>query len=135
MRSRVAWAQPCGVARHEATADVMAETLRRSSLGRLSAGSPVNLERAARVDSRLGGHIVQGHVDGTGRVAAVAEVGRELVRAEARTQIDLVFAVFRIDGVDRFVQLYHAGHLEGVAEEIDLADGLFGKLLKIRRFR
>jgi len=53
------------------TADVMAETLRRSSLGGLNAGSPVNLERAARVDSRLGGHIVQGHVDGTATVRAI----------------------------------------------------------------
>lgn len=52
-------------------ADVMAETLRRTSLGELVNGSPVNLERAARVDSRLGGHIVQGHVDGTGTVAAI----------------------------------------------------------------
>ncbi len=48
--------------------DVMAETLRRSSLGSLRPGSPVNLERAVRVDARLGGHIVQGHVDGTGTV-------------------------------------------------------------------
>ncbi|MEI6254692.1 MAG: riboflavin synthase [Mycobacteriaceae bacterium] len=52
------------------TADVMAETLNRSSLAVLSAGSPVNLERAAAVNSRLGGHIVQGHVDGTGTVLA-----------------------------------------------------------------
>ncbi len=50
------------------TADVMAETLNRSSLAALSAGSRVNLERAAAVNSRLGGHIVQGHVDGTGAV-------------------------------------------------------------------
>jgi riboflavin synthase len=50
------------------TADVMAETLNRSSLAALSTGSPVNLERAAAVNSRLGGHIVQGHVDGTGEV-------------------------------------------------------------------
>lgn len=50
------------------SADVMAETLDRSSLGALSVGSTVNLERAAAVNSRLGGHIVQGHVDGTGRV-------------------------------------------------------------------
>jgi len=51
------------------TADVMEETLRRSSLGALSAGSPVNLERAAALSSRLGGHIVQGHVDGVGHIA------------------------------------------------------------------
>jgi riboflavin synthase len=53
------------------SADVMLETLRRSSLGALAVGSSVNLERAARVDSRLGGHIVQGHVDG---VATVLDV-------------------------------------------------------------
>ena len=46
------------------TADVMGETLKRSSLGALAVGSPVNLERAATVGSRLGGHLVQGHVDG-----------------------------------------------------------------------
>ncbi|GAB7070672.1 riboflavin synthase [Mycobacterium hodleri] len=50
------------------TADVMAETLNRSSLQGVGVGSQVNLERAAAVNSRLGGHIVQGHVDGTGRV-------------------------------------------------------------------
>ena len=49
----------------------MDETMRRSSLNGLSVGDPVNLERAARIDGRLGGHIVQGHVDGTGRIVAV----------------------------------------------------------------
>jgi riboflavin synthase len=53
------------------TADVMRETLVRSSLGKAAVGVPVNLERAARVDSRLGGHIVQGHVDGTARVTGI----------------------------------------------------------------
>ncbi|GAA1396350.1 riboflavin synthase [Luteococcus peritonei] len=48
--------------------DVMAETLARSSLGRLQEGSPLNLERALRADARLGGHVVQGHVDATGVV-------------------------------------------------------------------
>ena len=50
------------------TADVMAETLARSSLAAATVGAPVNLERAAALNSRLGGHIVQGHVDGTGQV-------------------------------------------------------------------
>jgi riboflavin synthase len=50
--------------------DVMAETLKRSVIGTLQHGSRVNLERAARVDSRLDGHIVQGHVDGTGVVVS-----------------------------------------------------------------
>lgn len=55
---------------HEFTADVMAETLKRSSLGALTAGSRVNLERPMALGGRLGGHIVQGHVDGTGRILA-----------------------------------------------------------------
>ncbi|MGW6569796.1 riboflavin synthase [Streptomyces sp. NPDC054975] len=52
----------------EFTADVMAETLKRSSLGALDVGSRVNLERPMAVGERLGGHIVQGHVDGTGSI-------------------------------------------------------------------
>lgn len=52
-------------------ADVMRETLERTSLRSLGAGDPVNLERAARVDGRLGGHIVQGHVDGVGEIASI----------------------------------------------------------------
>jgi riboflavin synthase len=50
--------------------DVMAETLNRSSLGSLAAGAVVNLERAMAASTRFGGHIVQGHVDGTARVLA-----------------------------------------------------------------
>jgi riboflavin synthase len=50
------------------TADVMRETLVRSSLDKIAPGEPVNLERAAEVGKRFGGHIVQGHVDGTGVV-------------------------------------------------------------------
>lgn len=52
----------------EFTADVMAETLKRSSLGALQPGSRVNLERPMALGGRLGGHLVQGHVDGTGAV-------------------------------------------------------------------
>lgn len=52
------------------SADVMAETLRRSSLGALQSGSPVNLERAMPANGRFGGHIVSGHIDGTGTVAS-----------------------------------------------------------------
>jgi riboflavin synthase len=51
------------------TADVMGETLARSTLGGLAPGAPVNLEQAAPVSGRLDGHIVQGHVDGTGVIA------------------------------------------------------------------
>lgn len=54
------------------TADVMAETLRRSSLGNLSKGSRVNLERAMHANGRFGGHIVSGHIDGTGTIVSKA---------------------------------------------------------------
>ena len=50
--------------------DVMAETLKRSVVGTLASGDKVNLERAVRADGRLGGHIVQGHVDGTGVIVS-----------------------------------------------------------------
>jgi riboflavin synthase len=56
-------------------AQAMAETLRRSSLESLQSGSSVNLELALRADGRLGGHIVQGHVDGTGTVEGIREEG------------------------------------------------------------
>jgi len=54
---------------HGFTADVMPETVQRTALGELKAGSPVNLERALSLQTRLGGHIVSGHIDGTGRIA------------------------------------------------------------------
>jgi riboflavin synthase len=56
-------------------ADVMNETLRRSSLAEVAPGSPVNLELPLRADDRLGGHFVQGHVDGVGTVRGAHEDG------------------------------------------------------------
>ena len=53
------------------TADVMAETMNRSSLGQLSTGAKVNLERAMPANGRFGGHIVSGHIDGTGTVQSI----------------------------------------------------------------
>ena len=58
---------------HGFTADVMHETLDRSSLAGLGPGSPVNLERAMAADGRFGGHIVAGHVDGVGTIAAIEQ--------------------------------------------------------------
>lgn len=55
------------------TADVMHETLNRSSLGALTAGSHVNLERAMAANGRFGGHIVSGHIDGTGTITALKQ--------------------------------------------------------------
>jgi riboflavin synthase len=54
------------------TADVMGETLSRSTLGTLTAGAPVNLERSARLADRIGGHLVQGHVDATATIISRA---------------------------------------------------------------
>lgn len=65
------------VAIHEDAFDVdaVSETLRRTALGDRAVGDRVNLERAVRVGDRLGGHLVQGHVDGTGRIEAVVDEG------------------------------------------------------------
>ena len=68
------------------TADVMPETVRRTSLAELRRGSRVNLERALTLKSRLGGHIVSGHIDGAGTIAAMREEGNAIlltVRASA----------------------------------------------------
>lgn len=58
--------------------EAVAETLARTSLGGLAPGSPVNLERALRADGRLDGHIVQGHVDGVGRVRELRRAGDDV---------------------------------------------------------
>ena len=57
----------------EFTADVMPETLRKSGLGSLKSGDPVDLERAMAANGRFGGHIVSGHIDGTGRISDVRQ--------------------------------------------------------------
>jgi len=68
--------------------DIMPETLKRSNLGLLSAGDEVNLERPLALGGRLGGHLVQGHVDDTGRVASVRWDGEAmLIRFEAPPEV------------------------------------------------
>ena len=63
----------------EFSVDLSPETMRRTSLGQLSQGRPVNLERALLVSDRMGGHIVQGHVDGTGRIISIKPEGDSIV--------------------------------------------------------
>ncbi len=65
--------------RSEFSVDLSPETMRRTSLGQLSVGGPVNLERALLVSDRMGGHIVQGHVDGTGRVMSIRSDGDSII--------------------------------------------------------
>jgi riboflavin synthase len=69
-------------------ADVMHETLRRSSLGEVSAGARVNLELPLRAADRLGGHVVQGHVDAVGVISAVREEGfARVLRVQAPAEV------------------------------------------------
>lgn len=70
------------------TADVMAETMRRSNLGRLTGGQSVNLERAMAADGRFGGHIVSGHVDKLGEIVEIKQEGNaHWVRISAPKEI------------------------------------------------
>jgi riboflavin synthase len=94
------------------TADVMAETLRRSSLGELVAGDAVNLERAVTPTTRLGGHIVQGHVDGVGTVAARRPADRW-----HEVDIDLP------DDIARYVVLKGSITVDGVSLTVAAIDG------------
>ncbi len=83
--------------------DVMPETLKRTNLGRLKAGDGVNLERPTALGGRLGGHLVQGHVDDTGRITALAWEGEALLlRCEAPPEImryTVVKGYIAVDGI------------------------------------
>lgn len=84
-------------------ADVMPETLKRSGLGELRTGSPVNLERALRWEDRLGGHLVSGHIDGVGRLEAIRQEDNAVWLTIAADQKLLRYVVEKgsiaIDGV------------------------------------
>jgi len=96
-------------------AQAMQETLRRSSLQQLRPGSRVNLELALRADGRLGGHIVQGHVDGTGTLAGLREEGFARV-----LDIDVD------DGLSRYLVEKGSVALDGVSLTVsELRDGGF----------
>jgi len=92
-------------------ADAMGETLMRSSLGELQAGAPVNLELPLRAEDRLGGHVVQGHVDGT---ATVAKIGEDGIARVLEIEIDPRLARYLVekgsvalDGVSLTVSALH----------------------------
>jgi riboflavin synthase len=99
-----------GIADGGFDADVMPETLRRTALGGLVAGQPVNLELALRASDRLGGHMVQGHVDATGTVESVREEGfARVVRIAAGADV-LRYVVEKgsiaVDGVSLTVSAF-----------------------------
>ena len=77
------------VASDSFTADVMVQTLGVTSLGQIIAGSAVNLELAARLDTRMGGHIVQGHVDGTGTLVGLTP-GEQWMKCEVKVERSLL---------------------------------------------
>ena len=88
---------------HSFQADVMTETLLRSNLGNLTLGSEVNLERALTLSSRLGGHIVSGHIDGVGKIVSLKRIDNSIeVTIEAKLSI-LKYIIekgsIRIDGI------------------------------------
>jgi riboflavin synthase len=93
-------------------ADAVVETLRRTTLGELSAGDPVNLERPLRLADRLGGHLVQGHVDGTGTVRArePQSDGSTLIRFDAPPDV-MRYVVHKgsitVEGISLTVALMH----------------------------
>ena len=71
------------------TADAMVQTLAVTSLGQIQSGSAVNLELAAQLDTRMGGHIVQGHVDGTGTLVALTP-GEQWMKCEVKVERSLL---------------------------------------------
>ena len=93
-------------------ADAVVETLGRTTLGKLAAGDPVNLERPLRLADRLGGHLVQGHVDGSGTVRAreLQSDGSTLVRFDAPADI-MRYVVHKgsitVDGISLTVAAMH----------------------------
>ena len=113
------------VERESFQAQAMNETLERSSLGRLVQGAPVNLELPLRADDRLGGHVVQGHVDGTGVVRGVREEGFSRVleiETEPRLGRYLVEkGSVAVDGVSLTVSALDERGLRRVADPRDAA--------------
>jgi riboflavin synthase len=98
------------------TADVMQESLDRSSLGALTVGSRVNLERAMRLQDRLGGHLVQGHVDGTGDIVSKNPSAHwTVVRVTLPTELDRYVVEkgsITVDGISLTVSATETGWFE-----------------------
>lgn len=112
------------------TADLMQETLDRSSLGQVEVGSKVNLERATAVGQRLGGHIVQGHIDGTGEVLSRTPGERwEVVRISLPEQLAKYVVEkgsIAVDGTSLTVSAVGEGFFEVSLIPTTLTDSVIG---------
>lgn len=112
------------------TADLMQETLDRSSLGQVEVGSKVNLERATAVGQRLGGHIVQGHIDGTGEVLSRTPGERwEVVRISLPEQLAKYVVEkgsIAVDGTSLTVSAVGEGFFEVSLIPTTLSDSVIG---------
>lgn len=102
--------------KEEFDADVMPETLSRSSLGRLKRGSGVNLERAMAADGRFGGHIVSGHIDGIGTIEKITRDGNA-VRYQIAAERNIMRGIVEkgsiaIDGISLTVTKAETGRFE-----------------------
>jgi riboflavin synthase len=132
------------------TADVMLETLNRTNLGELTPGQPVNLERAARVGDRLGGHIVQGHVDVTaaiterhsadrwdvvrfalppGQVQYVVEKGSVAVDGVSLTVVEAGSDSFTVSLIPETLEVTTLGR-KGVGELVNIEFDIIGKYVE-----
>jgi riboflavin synthase len=114
------------------TADVSAESLSRTTIGGKRPGDRVNLERAMKLDARVGGHLVYGHVDGTGivRESRVSGEGRVFhIRADANIMDQLVFkGSVAVDGVSLTVSALHGDGFEVALIPLTLEWTTFGSL-------
>jgi riboflavin synthase len=122
------------------SADVMSETLRRSSLGPLTSGDAVNLELPLRAGDRLGGHVVQGHVDGVGTVDSVRDEGfSRVVRVSAPAET-LRYVVEKgsiaVDGVSLTVsafdrEAFEVSLIPETLERTTLGEAAPGRMLNL----
>ncbi|HIU28512.1 MAG TPA: riboflavin synthase [Candidatus Fimisoma avicola] len=103
----------CGLGRESFTVDVMGETLSRTSLKGLRCGSHVNLERALTLNGRLGGHIVSGHIDGTGTVTTIKndDIARLITISAPQAVMDLIVekGSVAVDGISLTVASVSSG--------------------------
>jgi riboflavin synthase len=122
------------------SADVMAETLRRSSLGPLTSGDAVNLELPLRAGDRLGGHVVQGHVDGIGTVDSVRDEGFSRVVRVAAAPETLRYVVEKgsiaVDGVSLTVsavdgEAFEVSLIPETLERTTLGEAAPGRMLNV----